>query len=122
MGYPIRVRSFTRDEYDRLIERGAFHPEERLELVGGHLIVHEPQGSRHAVAIELAQGALQRAFGPVWRIRVQLPIALDAESEPEPDLSVVAGDPRASARSHPATAALIVEVAETSLASDRELK
>jgi Uma2 family endonuclease len=55
-------------------------------------------------------------------VRVQLPIALGAESEPEPDLSVVAGDPRASSLSHPAHPVLIVEVAETSLTFDREHK
>jgi Uma2 family endonuclease len=55
-------------------------------------------------------------------VRVQLPIALEAESEPEPDLSVVAGDPRASSRSHPADPVLIVEVAETSLTFDRQHK
>jgi Uma2 family endonuclease len=85
-------------------------------------VVREPQGSRHAVAIELALRALQRAFGPAWRVRVQLPVALEAESEPEPDLSVVAGDPRDSSLSHPARPVLIVEVAETSLTFDREHK
>lgn len=120
--YPIRNRPWTRAEYDQLIARGSFHPDERLELLGGQLVVREPQGSRHAVAIELALRALQRAFGPSWRVRVQLPIALGAESEPEPDLSVVAGDPRASSLSHPAHPVLIVEVAETSLTFDREHK
>jgi Uma2 family endonuclease len=120
--YPIRNRPWTRAEYDQLIARGSFHPDERLELLAGQLVVREPQGRRHAVAIELALRALQRAFGPAWRVRVQLPIALDPDSEPEPDLSVVAGDPRASSPSHPADPVLIVEVAETSLTFDREHK
>jgi Uma2 family endonuclease len=120
--YPIHNRAWTRAEYDQLIARGSFRPDERLELLGGQLVVREPQGSRHAVAIELAHRALQRAFGPAWRVRVQLPIALEAESEPEPDFSVVAGDPRASTLSHPADPVLIVEVAETSLTFDREHK
>ena len=120
--YPIHNRAWTRAEYDQLIARGSFSPDEHLELLGGQLVVREPQGSRHAVAIELAHRALQRAFGPAWRVRVQLPIALEAESEPEPDLSVVAGDPRASSLSHPADPVLIVEVAETSLTFDREHK
>src|SRR5512139_481985 len=114
--YPIRTRRWTRAEYDRLIADGRFRPDERLELLGGQLVVREPQGSRHAVAIELALAALQRAFGPAWRVRVQLPVALDAESEPEPDLSVVGGDPRSSALGHPADPVLIVEVADSSLA------
>ena len=98
---------------------GASAPTSVSELLGGQLVVREPQRSRHAVAIELAHRALQRAFGPVWRVRVQLPVALEADSEPEPDLSVVAGDPRDSALSHPARPVLVVEVAETSLTFDR---
>src|ERR1700675_4350461 len=100
--YLIHNRAWTRAEYDQPIARGSFHPDEHLELLGGHLVVREPQGSRHAVAIELALRALQRAFGPAWRVRVQLPVAVDASSEPEPDLSVVAGDPRTSSAAHPA--------------------
>jgi Uma2 family endonuclease len=120
--YPIRTRRWTRAEYDRLIADGSFRPDERLELLGGQLVVREPQGSRHAVAIELALHALQQAFGPAWRVRVHLPIALDIESEPEPDLSVVGGAPRGSAFAHPADPVLIVEVADTSLVFDREHK
>jgi Uma2 family endonuclease len=120
--YPIRTRRWTRAEYDQLIADGCFRPDERLELLGGQLVVREPQGSRHAAAIELAHHALAAAFGAGWRVRVQLPVALDIESEPEPDLCVVAGDPRTRVQSHPTHPALIVEVAEASLALDREHK
>lgn len=119
---PAQTRRWSRTEYERLIEVRAFRPDERLELVGGQLLVREPQGSRHAVAIELALRALQQAFGQGWRVRVQLPLALDDESEPEPDLSVVAGDPRDSYAAHPANPVLVVEVAESGLAFDREHK
>jgi Uma2 family endonuclease len=120
--YPIRTRRWTRAEYDRLVADGCFRPDERLELLGGQLVVREPQSSPHSVAIELALRALQQAFGPAWRVRVQLPVALDIESEPEPDLSVVGGDPRSNAFDHPADPVLIVEVSKTSLAFDREHK
>ncbi len=59
--YPIRTRRWTRAEYDRLITAGTFRPDERLELLGGELVVREPQGSRHAVAIELALRSLEQA-------------------------------------------------------------
>jgi Uma2 family endonuclease len=120
--YPIRTRRWTRAEYDRLIADGRFQPDEHLELLGGELVVREPQGSRHAVAIELALRALQHALGPAWRVRVQLPVALDLESEPEPDLAVVGGDPRDNALEHPAHPVLVVEIADSSLILDREHK
>ena len=50
------------------------------------------------------------------------PDPLDDESEPEPDLAVVRGEPIHFLEAHPAVPALVVEVAETSLQLDRELK
>ncbi len=118
-----QTRRWTRAEYARLIETGVFHPDERLELIGGELIVRERQGASHSLAIELINEALRAAFGAGWRIRVQLPVALDDESEPEPDFSVVPGTPRqAPLDPKPARPALVVEVAESTLAFDRNVK
>jgi len=119
---PIRTRRWTRGEYEKAIAAEIFHEDERLELIGGRLIVGEPQNSPHSMAIELAQEALRSVFGRGWRIRVQLPLALGEWSEPEPDVAVVAGQPRDSHNSHPSTAALVVEVADSSLRLDRRLK
>jgi len=66
--------------------------------------------------------ALRRAFGDAWQIDSQLPIALDADSEPEPDAAVVPRDPADYRDAHPSRAALIVEVAEASYRIDREYK
>jgi Uma2 family endonuclease len=118
-----QTRRWTRAEYARLIETGVFHPDERLELIGGELIVRERQGASHSLAIELINEALRAAFGAGWRIRVQLPVALDDESEPEPDFSVVPGTPRqVPLDPKPARPALVVEVAESTLAFDRNVK
>jgi Uma2 family endonuclease len=51
-----------------------------------------------------------------------MPVALDDESAPEPDLAVVQGIRGAYRESHPAHAALVVEVADSSLDFDRERK
>jgi len=97
-------------------------PAGRIELIGGELIVREPQRTPHSTAIELALDALRSAFGVGWRVRVQLPVALDEESEPEPDIAVVSGSPRDYLPSHPSSPVLILEAAESSLALDREIK
>ena len=55
-------------------------------------------------------------------MREEKPIALDEQSEPEPDAVVVPGQPRDYLDAHPSRPALIVEVAETSLALDRTRK
>jgi Uma2 family endonuclease len=120
--YPTRPRRFTRAEYDRLIELGAFQPGEPLELLGGELVVAEPQGAAHYTAIVKTARALEAAFGPGWHTRMQGPLGLDADSEPEPDVAVVSGSPEDYARAHPSRPALTVEIADSSLAVDREYK
>ena len=119
---PPRTRRWTRGEYERLAELGMFQPGERLELLDGLLVVREPQGSRHAGTIRRVLAALRRALGEDWQIDSQLPIALDDDSEPEPDIAVVPRDPDAYLDAHPSRAMLIVEVAETSYRIDREHK
>jgi Uma2 family endonuclease len=117
----VRTRRWTRVEYDKLIETGILGPGDKIELLGGQLCVSEPQNSPHARAISLGLEAIHRALAPGWHVRVQLPIALDDESEPEPDLAVVAGGARDYA-DHPSRPALVVEVADSRLALDREHK
>src|SRR5688572_26910519 len=91
-----KTRRWKRVEYERLVDLGVFEPGERLELLDGLLAVREPQGSLHAAGIRRVVDALRRALGDAWQIDSQLPIALDDDSEPEPDVSVVARDPAAS--------------------------
>jgi Uma2 family endonuclease len=116
---PYRTRRWTRKEYGRLIELGVLHEDDPIELIGGRMIVAEPQNTPHAVAIELAAETLRAALGPGWRVRVQLPIGIGDDSEPQPDIVVVRGAPRDSLRDHPATADLVVEVADSSVRLDR---
>jgi len=117
-----RERRWTRVEYDRLIDAGVFQPGEPIELLGGLLVVAEPRGDAHFTAIRLAEDAFRATFGPGWEVRAQGPIALDAESEPEPDVTVVPGTARDYREGHPTHAVLVVEVAESSLGRDREDK
>jgi Uma2 family endonuclease len=123
MRYPrLETRRFTRLEYDRLIEQGFFDEDERIELLDGELVVREPQGSRHAVTVELVREALQHAFGKGYHIRGHSPVALDDVSEPEPDIAVVRGRLRDYAAEHPTSPVLVVEVADSSLGKDRVRK
>ena len=122
MSPSVRIRQWTRAEYDRLIELGVFRPGDPVELLGGELVVAEPQSGPHYTAIYLAEDALRAAFGPGWVIRTQAPIALDDHSEPEPDVAVAQGTPREYAGAHPARPVLIVEVALASVVLDRDHK
>jgi len=117
----VRTRRWTRFEYDKLIDAGFFGPGDKIELLAGQLCVSEPQNSPHAKGIWLGQEALRKALPPGWSVLAQLPIALDDESAPEPDLAVVSGGPR-DYTDHPSRPALVVEVADSSLAFDRTHK
>jgi Uma2 family endonuclease len=115
---PLTLRRWRRVEYERLVDLGAFEGDP-VELIGGQLIVAEPKGSAHATAVDMAWDALSSAVPAGWIVRGQNPLALDDESAPEPDIAVVRGSRADYRHSHPARPALIIEVAESSLAFDR---
>ena len=117
-----RPRRWTRAEYEQLIEAGIFRSDEHLELLDGEILAMTPQKSNHAATVFMVEDALRGAFGPGFAVRCQGPLALDPLSEPEPDLAVVVGSHRDFLAGHPQTAALIVEVADTSLRVDRQMK
>ena len=118
----LRTRRWSRLEYDRLIALGIIQEDEHLELLAGELVLRDRQSPQHAWAIRATDEALRNAVGPDRHVRALSPIALDDESEPEPDLSVVPGTLRDYRDDHPSRPALLVEVADTSLAFDREHK
>jgi Uma2 family endonuclease len=117
----LTTRRWRRVEYDRLVDLGMFQGE-HLELLGGLLVVGEPQGSSHAAVVMHVGRVLTAAFGAGWHARLRAPLALDDASEPEPDVAIVFGVPFDYFDAHPSTAALIVEVAESSLRLDCRFK
>lgn len=117
---PRAVR-WTRDEYYRMAEVGFFLGR-KVELIKGEVIEMSPQDSGHTTAVSLLDYLFKAAFPRGWVVRIQSPLALGAESDPEPDVAVVKGSPRDFVRSQPSTAALVIEVASSSLEYDRTSK
>jgi Uma2 family endonuclease len=117
----LTTRRWRRAEYDRLVDLGMFEGE-HLELLDGLLVVREPQGSSHSTIVALVGRVLASAFGAGWHARLHSPLALDDDSEPEPDVAIVSGTERDYISALPSTAALIVEVADSSLRLDRRFK
>jgi Uma2 family endonuclease len=108
---------WTRDDLLRLHELGVFG-DHRVMLIDGEVLVMSPMNEPHARAIVFALQALQAAFGPGFTFRPQMPMDLGQTTDPEPDVTVVPGTPRSQPPAPPTTAALVVEVADTSLAFD----
>ncbi len=120
-GSTLRTRRWTRLECERLVDLGAFGSGDHVELLGGNLMVCESQGTPHMTGIRMAEEVLRRVFTG-WEVRTQAPVALDDESEPEPDVVVAPESFRDYRHAHPARPVLLVEVTEASLESDREHK
>jgi Uma2 family endonuclease len=116
-----QVHFWSRTEYYKMAEAGLFEGK-HVELIQGQVIEMSPMGSLHATAVALVGRALEAAFGPGYFARWQMPLDVDELSEPEPDVALIYGDVRQFKDAHPKIAALIVEVAETSLAYDRTQK
>jgi Uma2 family endonuclease len=120
----IEAHRWTRQEYERLVDRGLLPPGKRVELIEGVIYDMSPQNSLHAMAYLLAHDALRIIYPSElgFTVRGQLPLALSDDSEPEPDLAVVHGSIRDFPDGHPTTALLVVEVADSSLLHDRKQK
>ena len=113
---PHRVR-WTREEFARLDGEG-----KRYELINGELIEKVSMKGPHANTILLLQSALLRVFGTGYMVRIQLPLIVSDSSEPEPDAAVTQGTPRDNPNDNPTSALLVVEVSDTTLATDLGVK
>jgi Uma2 family endonuclease len=108
------------DEYHRLIEAGGFDDRERVELLDGLLVRMSPKTPRHERAVRWLASWLIRALdGDRYTVGIAGPLTIGS-SEPEPDLAVIeCGTPEPY---HPAGAALVIEVAVSSLSRDLGVK
>lgn len=107
-----------------MAESGIIDPDERVELIVGEIISMSPMSSRHAATVRKIAGFFQRILSEKSIVSVQMPIRLDDQSEPEPDVALlrVVANQYADAHPGPADVRLIVEVAQSSLDFDREVK
>ncbi len=111
-----QLHRLSPDEYHRILEAGGFDEDARVELLGGLIAAMSPKTRAHENAVAwLARWLMQAVDFDAFEVRVASPLTL-GDSEPEPDLAVIAlSAPRPY---HPATATLIVEVAVSSLRRD----
>jgi Uma2 family endonuclease len=121
---PLQLRLWTVDEYHRMAEAGIFEPSERVELLEGKIICILTKGISHRSAMGRTNKLLQNRLGNQACIAIQDPVKLNERSEPEPDIAVVKIDPLDYADHHPTPAEiyLIIEVADSSLKLDTEIK
>jgi Uma2 family endonuclease len=122
-GWPQRHR-ITVDEYYRMAEVGLLAEDARVELIEGEIIDMAPIGSRHAAVVDRLAQLLQRSVGVRATVRVQGPIRLSASTEPQPDLALLKPRNDFYAAAHPTghDTLLVIEVSDTTVRYDREVK
>jgi Uma2 family endonuclease len=120
----LGTRLLSVGDYHRMIEAGIFGPEERVELLLGELIPMVAKGAPHRAVTMKVRRVLEERLGQRVLVCVQDPVVLGDFSEPEPDVAVVRPDPLDYGAGHPTVADifLLVEVADSSLRYDREVK
>jgi Uma2 family endonuclease len=112
------------DAYHRMIEAGVFDEDDRVELIDGELRAMPPIKADHAGKNKRLNRLLTLRAGDAALVAVRDPLTLQPRSEPEPDLMLLRprDDFYESANPTPADTLLVIEVADTSLAYDRDVK
>lgn len=114
-------KRFTRDEYDCIALTGVFE-KQRVELVEGDILCMSPIGAYHNTIVNLCGEIMAEYFKGKFAVRNQSSFVVPIETELEPDIAIVPGRQRDYLRKNPDTAALIIEVADSSLEYDTMLK
>jgi Uma2 family endonuclease len=122
-GWPQRHR-ISVEHFYRMADAGLFDADERMELVDGEIIDVPPMGSRHATVVQQLTRLLGATLPMEVIVRPQLPLRLGEYSEPLPDIAVARPRSDHYGTSHPTAAdvLLLVEVSDSTLRYDREVK
>jgi Uma2 family endonuclease len=114
----------TADEYERMGRAGVFGDSARLELLAGEIFEMSPIGSPHAACVKFLSQLLITTFAGKAIVGVQDPVRLDDFSEPQPDLALLRWREDFYRASHPTPAdvLLLIEVADTTVETDRRHK
>ena len=118
------IRLWSVDEYHRMIETEILTTDDQVELIEGQIIQMSPQQPPHAATTQRSYKYLNRLLADLADLRIQLPITLRPNSEPEPDIAVVRIDAREYFDGHPTPddIFLLVEVADATLRRDCQEK
>ena len=120
------MKRWTVEEYHQLIQAGVFARDNRFELLEGWIVPKMSRNPPHDASMELTRGEVSHRLPRGWHIRQQSAITLVDGSEPGPDLAIVrrGHGTRKYSTAHPGVGniAIVIEVADSSLAEDRKIK
>jgi Uma2 family endonuclease len=124
MSVQYQKHYFNVDEYYKMAEVGLLSRDDRVELIDGEIIEMSPIGSTHGGTVKRSSAFLNRKLGHAAIVSVQDPIRLNDFSEPQPDIALLKPRKDFYSNSHPAPedVLVVIEVADTSVAYDRNVK
>ncbi|WP_271253969.1 Uma2 family endonuclease [Pseudanabaena sp. Chao 1811] len=122
--FTSNIHKFTVQQYHLMHEAGVFAEGDRYELINGEIREMSPIGIKHAVCVARLTKQFERKLGDQAIIWTQNPIRLSDQSEPQPDLAILKlrDDFYASALPTPEDILLIIEVADSTITYDRDVK
>ena len=121
---PLMRKKFRTDEVYQMMEMGILPEESGWELIEGEIIHRMTIGSKHASIVRKLEKYLERNFGDFVMISGQNPIHIDEHNEPEPDIALLKPREDFYAENHPVPedVLLVVEVSDSTVDFDREVK
>lgn len=124
MSVQLLKRKFTVEEYNLMAEAGVFKEGDRLELIAGEIIEMSPVSPRHAACVRRLNALFKRKLVERVLVDSQNPIVLNNTSEPQPDVVLLKlrGDFYETAHPRPTDCFLLVEVGDSTIDYDREVK
>lgn len=123
---PVQLlrRKFTIKQYNQMIEAGIFAEDNRVELIRGEIVEMASIGRRHASSVKRLNALFNQRLAGLVIVGVQDPVELEDNSEPQPDLALLRLRDDFYEAGHPQVedVFLLVEVADTSIEFDQEVK
>jgi Uma2 family endonuclease len=119
----MAITRYCVDDYEEMIRLGVLTENDRVELIRGEIVARMPIGDRHLVSVNRLNRLYNRRLGDLVIVSIQNPVRLD-DSEPEPDVSLLRPreDEYASGKPRAADVLLLIEVSDSSLDYDRDVK
>lgn len=123
---PVKLlrRKFTVEQYHQMAQSGILKEEDRVELLGGEIVDMSPIGRRHAACVKRLNALFNQRLADTVIVGVQDPVELANNSEPQPDIALLRlrDDFYEAENPQVKDVLLLVEVADTTIEFDREVK
>ncbi len=118
------MRLFTIEEFHQMGETGILDEDDRVELIEGRIVNMAPIGMRHAICVANLSELFFERLGRRVHVWAQNPLHIGGNTELYPDVALLRrGDPGHKRETPtPGDVILIIEVADSTLRSDRKVK